>query len=176
MYLLRCDRGKMTPQVSALLLSRPPEQLLLAPKVAPVTWLLPSGVAFWCALIWAAVNLLNCRYISLRWKHETTQWRGHLQSMYLSISVYYRQIWKGLRRSCHTRFGPHCRSHNLRCHFHRLVHRFPIPNCISKTCSRSTQTYSLAVYVDLQSIVSGCQLLFRCSISSSHNCGFVHWL
>ena len=61
MYFLRCDRGKMTPQVSALLLSRPPEQLLLAPKVALAIHLLPASGALWCAFVCLACILMDLK-------------------------------------------------------------------------------------------------------------------
>ena len=49
--VIRCDRGKMSPKTLTLELCRPPEELLLAPEVAPAIELFPARSTVWCALI-----------------------------------------------------------------------------------------------------------------------------
>ena len=49
--VIGCDRGKMSPKTLTLELRRPPEELLLAPEVAPAIELFPARSTVWCALI-----------------------------------------------------------------------------------------------------------------------------
>ena len=45
-HVIGCDRGKMSPKTLTLELRRPPEELLLAPEVAPAVELFPAYLIF----------------------------------------------------------------------------------------------------------------------------------